>query len=111
MHRKKLLSRPLGLRGLDQARDYVPPTSLRHVLLRCLAIDSSVEASALEQLLNESGDTHQGLYWTDNTQRDVSVHSTRILTPYILSLLDVDSGLILLWSMSSGAINELSELQ
>ena len=94
LHRKKLLRRPLGLRGLNQSGDYVPPTSLRHVLLRYLAIDSSIDAGALERLLKESSDTHQGLFWTDNTQRDVSVQCTRIMSPYILSLLNVDSGLI-----------------
>ena len=90
IHRKKLLRRPLGLPDLNRHGDYIPPASLQHVL----TVDNSSDAGALEQLLEDSGDTHQGLWWTDNTQRDIPTQCTRILPSYVLSLLNVDSGLI-----------------
>ena len=72
-HRKKLLRRHLGLRGLNQPGDYVAPTSLRQVLRKFLA---------LEQLIDQSGDEHQGPWWADGSQRDVPLLCTRVLPAY-----------------------------
>jgi hypothetical protein len=92
-NRRKLLQRPLGLRALNRAGDYLPPIRLRSVIESLWPDACQADGSELYDILSTGSDAHLGPWNITADDCPIAATLKRLLGSHALSWIDRKSGL------------------